>query len=124
MPIDPYYEKAMLDWCTGAAAATAPGGRWLQWATQSPTSQSSFDGPFLNRQTVTFAAANSPAGNATNLNAISGTATAIGTAVGWNIYESSAGGRRIAYGTLDATVGCASGNNISFRAGNLSITLQ
>lgn len=111
----------------GGAAPTSTGGQWLQWATQSPTDQSAYDGPFTNRQTVTFAGATDLANGiseATNLNAISGTATAVATALGWNLYNSSVGGNRIAYGTTTASIGCGSGNNIAFRAGNLTITLS
>jgi hypothetical protein len=124
MPFDPYIEKALLDWTTGAAAVTAPSGRWIQWATASPTSQSPFDGPFSPRFTVTFAGANSPQGSVTNLNAITGTATAAATAVGWNLYNSSVGGSRLAYGTLSAIVGCKSADNPAFGAGGLIITLS
>lgn len=121
--ITPYLQKALLDWCTGAAAVTQPTQRWVQWATQSPTTQSAFDGPFRSRITVTFAGANSPDGSVTNLNAMTGTATAIGTAVGWNLYDRSSGGTRLAFGTLAASVGCASADNPCFSAGALKITL-
>ena len=124
MPFTGYIEKALLDWSTGAAAVTVPPGRWIQWATASPTSQSAFDGPFSPRMTVTFASANSPQGSVTNLNAITGTATAAATAVGWNLYDSNVGGTRIAYGTLSASVGCKSADNPAFGAGGLVITLS
>lgn len=125
MPFTPYMEKAVIDWITGAAAATRPGGRWIQWATASPTTASAFDGAFTSRVTVSFAPANSPQGSATNALACSGaTCSAAATAVAWNIYESSVGGSRLAYGTLTASLGCKSAtDNPAFGAGALKITL-
>ena len=125
MPLTPYGVQQMLDWISGAAAATQPPGRWLQFATASPTSQSAFDGPFSPRQTVTFAGANSPQMSVTNLNTLqSVSATAIGTAVGWNIYDRSSGGTRIAYGTCTASIGCASADSIRISPGGLKVTLS
>jgi len=126
LPIDPLYQKAMLDWVTGGAAATRPGGRWVSLATASPTSQSAFDGPFTPRQTATFAAANSPQGSATNLNIMSFTLTAASaTAIAWNLWESSVGGARLAYGTLSAGAGVrTAGSTVAFTAGNLIIILS
>lgn len=124
MPFTTYLEKQVLDWQLGGAAATQPAGWWIQWATGSPNSVGASDGPYLNRQTVSFAAANSPQGSATNLNAITGTATAIATARGWNIYDASAGGNRLFFGTLSRTVNCASGDNPAFAAGALKIILS
>jgi hypothetical protein len=125
MPLDPYTEKALLDWALGGATPpSAPTQRWVQWATASPTSASAFDGPFSPRMTVTFAAANSPQMSATNLNAVTGTATAAATAVGWNLYDRSVGGTRLAWGTWSANVGCKSADNPAFAAGALKITLS
>lgn len=117
--------KNVLDWITGAAAATQPAGRWLQWATGSPNQAGASDGAFSSRRTVTFAAANSPQGSATNAAAVSGaTASAAATVRGWNLYDSSVGGTRLAYGTLTATLGCKSGTDCpAFGAGGLKITI-
>lgn len=123
MPLTDYMAKNILDWMLGGAAAVQPPGRFIQWATGSPTEAGASDGPFSPRQTVTFAGANSPAGSVTNVNAITGTATAVGTAIGWNLYDRSVGGTRLAYGTLTANVGCKSADNPAFPAGALRITL-
>jgi len=125
MPFDPYIEKAIIDWITGAGSPTRPPGCWIQWATASPNETSAFDGAFTSRRTVTFAPANSPQGSVTNLAAISGaTPSAAATAVGWNIYDRSVGGTRLMYGTLTAALGCKSANdNPTFAAGGLKITL-
>lgn len=125
MPVDQALQKAMLDWVLGGAAATRPGGRWVSFATASPRSDSTFDGPFSPRVTCTFAAANSPQMSVTNLNNMTlATATAAGTAVGWNLWESQVGGQRLAYGTATASIGCKSGDNISIAAGALLIVLS
>lgn len=124
MPLTAYGAKQVLDWVTGAAAATQPAGRFIQWATGSPNNDGASDGPFSPRQTVTFAPMNSPQGSATNLNALTGTATAAGTAIGWNLYDAAVAGNRIAYGTLSANVGCKSADNPAFAAGALKITLS
>ena len=130
MPLSDVFEKALLDWVTGGASVTRPATRWISLATAAPTSESSFDGPFSNaargRATVTFAAANSPQGSATNLNAFSNiTATAAPASVfGWNLWNSSSGGTRIAYGTATAAIGAKSGDNIGIAAGAIKIVLS
>jgi hypothetical protein len=122
-PLTDISEKALLDWVLGGAGVSRPTQRWLQFATASPTTASAFDGPFSPRCTVTFGAAASPAGSATNANAISATATAAGTAVGWNLYNASVAGTRLAYGTLTANIGCKSADNPALSAGTLRVTL-
>lgn len=124
MPLSDVFEKQALDWALGGAAASQPTQRWIQFATASPTTASAFDGPFSPRATVTFAAANSPQMSATNLNTVVlATATAAATAVGWNLYDRSVGGTRIAYGTTTAAIGCKSGDQPSLNPGGLKITL-
>lgn len=124
--LTPLFAKNLLDFITGAAADNKPASRWISLATASPTTQSAFDGPFSNaafgRASWNAAAANSPQMSATNRSTMSYTATALGTAVGWNMYNSSSGGTRIAFGTLSSSVGCASGDTFGFAAGALVIT--
>jgi hypothetical protein len=124
-PITDVMEKAMLDWVLGGAAATRPSTRWISMATASPNVTSAFDGPFQSRNTVTFAAANSPAMSVTNLNNLSlMTCSAAATVVGWNIWNSSSGGTRLFYGTMTAAIGCKSGDNVQIGAGALKIVLS
>ncbi len=124
MPLHPIYQKTALDWMMGGAAATRPAARFIQWATASPDNTSAFDGPWSPRATVTFGAANSPSGSATNVNALSCTATAVATGIGWNLYNSNVGGTRIAYGTFTSLgMACASGDVGSVAAGLLKITV-
>ncbi len=125
MPFDLLCGKSALDWVLGGGAPAAFTGRWISLATASPTQTNAFDGPFTPRGTVTFAAANSPQMSVTNLNVISATLTAIHfTAVGWNLWDNSVGGNRIAYGTL-ANLGSVSsvGSIVHLVAGALKITL-
>lgn len=125
MPLTQYGQKLLLDWWLGGAAVTQPPGRWIQYATASPRSDSAFDGPFSPRDTVTFAGANSPQMSVTNLNTMqSVSATAAGTAVGWNLYDRSSGGTRLAYGTCTAAIGCKSGDSIQIAPGGLKIVLS
>lgn len=116
-------QKQMLDWCLGGASATQPTNYWLQWATGSPNDAGASDGPFSPRITVNMGAAASPAGTKSNAAAITGTATAVATAQGWNIYDRSVGGTRLFYGTLGAKVGCKSADNPAFSVGALIVTL-
>lgn len=129
MPFTDEFEKIMLDWVTGGAAVSRPVARFISFATASPTSQSAFDGPIsggiFGRATVTFASANSPAQSVTNLNGFSNiTATAACTVVGWNLWNSSSGGTRMAFGTATANIACASADNIAIAAGAIKITLS
>lgn len=123
MPLTPYAEKLMLDWLLGGAAANPPPQRYLQFASSVPDANNAYDGPFTNRMTVSFAAVASPAGSASNANALVRTATAAVTAVGFNIYDQITLGNRLMYGTTTAGIGCGSGDGCRFTAGSLIITL-
>jgi hypothetical protein len=125
MPLTQYLQKAMLDWCFGGAAVTQPGQRWISFATGTPNTSGASDGPFNTRVTVKMAAANSPQGSMTNNTAMTvATATAVATAVGFNIWDSTAGGTRLLFGTATAVIGCKSADNIQINAGSLIITIQ
>jgi len=125
MPLTDYMEKALLDWVLGGATPTQPAQRWLSWATQSPTSQSAFDGPFNTRVSVNMAAAASPQTSVSNQSVMSvATATAAATPVGWNLWDSTQGGTRLAYGTCAAAIGCKSGDNPMFSIGSFRIVLS
>jgi len=124
MPLTDYAEKALLDWVNGGATPTRPAQRWLSFATASPTSQSAFDGPFNTRVSVVFGPAASPGASVSNQSVMSlATATAVATAVGWNLWDSTAGGTRLAYGTLAAAIGCKSADNPMFSVGSFRISL-
>ena len=127
MPVTPYLAKAMLDWVTGAATPTRPGQRWISLATQSPTTASAFDGAFTSRASMQFAAANSPQMSVTNASTSLNTtlsASIAATAVGWNLYDSTAGGTRLLYGTVTANIGFKAADNYLCSAGQCKITLS
>jgi hypothetical protein len=127
VPLTEFGEKLLLDWVLGGAAASQPLSRWISFATASPRTDSSFEGPFSPaRASIVMAAANSPQMSKTNQSSTlpNITATAVATAVGWNIYNSSAGGNRLAFGTFAASVGCKSADTINISAGGLVIILS
>ena len=128
MPLTPYFQKALLDWCFGGAAVTQPTARFIGFATASPTSQSDFEGAWQTRISVRMAGANSPQGSVTN-NTNVGTPTCIrvggGTALGFNIWDAGAAGTRLMYGTCTAAIGCkSSADQILIAAGSLTITIS
>jgi hypothetical protein len=119
---DPMLQKAVLDWMLGGATPTRPTTWWIDFATGTPNTSGGSSGP-IPRKTVTFAAANSPQMSATLVAAVTCTATAAATVVGWNLWGSSAGGTRIAFGSITSSQASASGGLFSFGAGALKITL-
>lgn len=120
-----YLEKALLDWALQGATPTRPAQLWLDLVTSSPNATSAFSGgAFFSRLTVTFAAANSPQNSATLLAAVTGTATAAATFVGFNLYDTASAGNRLVWGTLTAAIGCKSADNPAFAAGGLVIVLS
>lgn len=134
MPLTQYMQKQVLDFICGGATVTRPGSRFVQFATVSPRSDSAFDGPIRSRLSISFAAANSPGGFVSNASAPTIGSGALGgstagatvscTLVGWNLYDSGIGGTRLAYGTLSASVGVASGvDTLSIALSALRITL-
>jgi hypothetical protein len=114
----------MLDYLCGGAAATRPSARWISYATGIPNNAGASDGPINTRQTITFAAANSPQGSATNANLnLAATATAGCTVRGWNLWDAAVGGNRLAYGTMTLSFNVPSANSIRLSAGRLRITV-
>lgn len=124
MGADPYLAKAMLDWALLGATPTQPASLFMQLATAVPTTDAAYEAPqFTNRMRMTFAAAQSPAGSATNLNSYIRTATAAATLTGWNLWDSPSGGNRLFFGTLTAAIACPSGSGCRIGAGNIKILL-
>lgn len=124
--ITPFFAKQLLDWSFGGATATQPGARWIGWASQSPTTASDFEGPWT-RVSFSPAAASQPAaaGSVSNRLAMTSRATAIGTAVGWNLWDASVGGNRLMFGTLTSSLGCASSADLAaFPVGGLKVVLS
>lgn len=123
MPFMQSIEKDLLDWVTGGATPTRPLSRWISFATGIPNDAGASDGPFNSRVTCTFGPAISTLCSNSNTLQLA-TATAVATVVGWNLWNNSAGGARLAYGTSTAAIGCKSGDNISIPGGLLLIQLS
>ena len=49
--------------------------------------------------------------------------TAACTIFGWNLYDATSAGNRLAFGTITASMTCLSGDAMAFTAANLKITL-
>lgn len=130
MPLTQFMQKQLLDFVLGGGGVvSAPAARWVQFATANPRSDSAFDGPIRSRLSVSFNSAASPAGSVSNGLATTGSLTAAtlaATCTGWNLYDASVGGNRIAYGTLATTFSLASGtaDQIALAAGAMRITLS
>jgi hypothetical protein len=108
-----WLEKAYLDWCLlGAGAPTRPPAIHLGLAVGTPTSIASANAAAgsemgvatgYTRMTVTFGAANSPAGTASNNNYVSfGPFSSNGSAIGCHLWDAQAVGSSncLWYGTL------------------------
>lgn len=72
---------------------------------------------------MSFAPANSPGMSASNGAAMGAvhSATIAATAVGWNLWDSTAGGTRLLYGTVTANIGFKAADNATVAAGNCII---
>lgn len=124
MPLTPFMQKNLLDWVLGGGGVvSSPPGRWMCFATSSPTSVTAFDGS-ISRVTVGFSGAASPAGSASNATGITRSLSAVQTFFGWNLYDSSVGGTRIAYGTLAVSAPCVSGDAPTLSPGAFKLTLS
>ncbi len=124
MALTSLMQKRLLDWLTGAAAATQPTAAWISIATGVPNDAGASDGPIQTRLTLNCAAAVSPAGYVSNRSVMSFRVTAAATGTGWNLWDAPTGGNRLAYGTLAAAVGAASGGTLAFARSALAIELD
>lgn len=116
MGVDPYLQKALLDWSTGAATPTRPVGQWLAFASGTPNTSGASLAP-LTRATATFSPASSPVGSVGLSAAVTCSATANGTVFGWNLFDAQSGGNRLVFGTLTASATIRSGSAAFFVAG-------
>lgn len=123
MPLDPYIEQALLNWCTGAAAVTRPTARFVNFESGSPQYSADSAAPVF-RSTMSFAAAISAgSASASNNGSVSCSASSVCTIYGWALYNSTSGGSRLVYGTLTASHSLRSGSQAGFAAGGLVITM-
>jgi hypothetical protein len=127
MPFDPYIQKALLDWCTGAASVTRPTAWFLAFESGTPTYSGDSQAP-LFRSTISFMPASTQAGggSATVSNRLVVTcspASSSCTVFGWAVWNLTSGGTRLAWGTLSANHSLLSGSGVAFAAANLKIIL-
>jgi hypothetical protein len=126
MPFDPYMEQALLNWCTGAGAATQPTGRFIGFETGSGQYSASSPAQMF-RKTATFQAASTGVSASVSLSAAvtcsPATVTNTQSVIGWALYNSTSAGSRLMYGSITATQTLQSNSGIAFTAPNLIITL-
>jgi hypothetical protein len=128
--ISAYLEKGMLDWTLGGATPARPNAWWLGLAVGTPTVTSASEMNTLtgySRLTLSMAAANSPQGSATNLNAMTfGPFSSVGSALGAVLFDGSPVGSsdNLWYGTLATARTFGIGDTLIFAAGALTMTLS
>jgi hypothetical protein len=127
--VSAYGEKAMLDWILGGAAPTRPTAWAVGLSLGAPSSVSGSEvatGSGWTRQPATFAAAASPAGSATNVNAMTfGAGLTAATFTGLQLWDNTAAaaGNMLWYGTLATVRTLGVGDSLVIAAGALTITL-
>lgn len=125
-----YAEKALLDWVCGGAVPTSPATRAVGLSLGAPTSVSGSEvgiSSGYTRQSVTFAAAASPAGSVSNANAMTfgpfSSAQSISGLVVWDTVLTNNSGNMLWYGTLTTARTVGVGDSLVIAAGALVITL-
>jgi hypothetical protein len=125
-----YFQKAMLDWGLGGAAATQPTSRLLALSTAAPTSVAALEHPPLSgytRATALFSAAASPAGSASNTAGMTFGPFSNSTAIiGAVLFDTTAvtAGNMLWYGTLLTARTVLPGDTLTIAPGALLITLS
>ena len=127
--ISAYYGKNVLDFTLKGSTGTTPGAWAVGLALGAPTSVSGSEigtGTGLSRQSLTMGAASSPAGSASNSNAMTfgpaNTTVAISGVQVWDTTSATVG-NMIYYGTLATARTLASGDSLVIAAGSLVITM-
>lgn len=127
--IGAFGQKQILDWILGGAAGNSPSFRYagLAWGTPTVTAGSELNTSFgYSRLTATFGAANSPAGSASNNNAMTfGPFSSIASILGIQVWDGSpvASSNMWLYGTLQTARTVGVGDSLVVAAGALTITL-
>lgn len=126
--VSAYMEKAELDWSLGGATPTRPSAWAVGLTVGVPTSVSAseYGGGGYARATVTFAAAASPAGSASQSNAMTfGPFSTAATISGIHVWDNTtvANGNMLYYGTLATARTLGVGDSLVVNAGALVVTL-
>jgi hypothetical protein len=119
--------KLLLDWLLLGATPTRPGGCWLGLATGAPNSRfaSELSASAYARLTVTFAAAASPAGTASNNNSFAfGPYGAWNTILGVAIFDAASGGTTLWQGALQNARTLVPNDELTIPVGGLSCGLS
>jgi len=128
--ISAYLGKAMLDWVLNGATPTRPGANWggLAWGTPNSTGGSELNTSIgYSRVSALFAAANSPAGSASNSAAMTfGPFSSAMSILGIHIWDGSPVGssNMLMFGTLQTARTVGPGDSLVVAAGALTITLS
>ena len=123
-------EKLLLDWILNGASPTRPPGAWIGLSLGTPNSRSGSEVQPASgyiRQTCTFGAANSPAGTASNNNAMTFGPFSFSNAIqGLQIWDTSAftAGTMLWQGTLQTARTVLSGDTVNISAGALTCGLS
>jgi hypothetical protein len=122
-----YQQAQVLNWMFSGAAPTANTTWGVGLSQGIPTSVSASEATITGytRQTASWAAAGTPSGSGTvvNKSAVLFTPKAACTFIGIQLWNSTAGGSMIAWGTLSASSVMASGDIASFAASSIVVTL-
>jgi hypothetical protein len=127
--VSAYLGKAMLDWTLGGATPARPNAWWLGVAVGTPNSTGASEMGTLtgySRLTASIGAANSPAGTASNQNAMTfGPFSSTGSALGAILFDGSPVGSSdlLWYGTLATARTFGVNDTLIFIAGALTMTI-
>jgi hypothetical protein len=127
--ISAFLQKGMLDYSLLGSTAGRPVAWSMGLSLGIPSSISASEiatGSGMTRQTLQMAAAASPAGSASNTNALTfGPILSSATISGLQIWDTAAstGGNMLWYGTLTTARALNAGDSLVFSAGSLIITL-
>jgi hypothetical protein len=119
--------KLLLDWVLGGATPVRPGGAWLGLATGVPNSRfaSELSGSNYARQTITFAAAVSPAGTASNNNPLTfGPYGVWNTILGVAIFDAATQGTALWQGALATARTLVPNDELTIAVGGLNCGLS
>jgi hypothetical protein len=123
-----YAEKLLLDFLMTTGSATRPTSWYVALYTAAPSDSgggTEVSGSGYSRQTVTFAAASSPAGTTDNTGAVSFTASggSWGTITHMGIFDAATSGNLLWHGALTASKTVGDGDTLEFAVGNIDLTL-
>ena len=125
-----YLEDQITGWIAGTTFAAAPTATFVQLYSQDPTDAGSGTGALYSRYTVasgTGSWTRGTGGNGTITNAsaftITSSATATASATHVAVWDASASGNLLFFGSLTTAKTVASGDEVKFNASALTLTV-